>query len=492
MSLFARTLHRQLVSAGYDRLELVKLVTELLDRIVSGADDAPLSGLLDSETLLANAETAVDALGHEMRRARDRRYPLLIVLVDVELPDWCTDEVAWAFHGQVAERLRRGVRPGDVVARLSVARYLLVLAGAHPSHSRSIIARLIEPLLAPRRREDAPPDGTRFTVRILVDDGSLDDAAALLARCAAQPGTSPQDDLPGARPAEPRSTQDPKEHGYFLALGGGAARAAAHVGVLRALVEAKVPIAGIAGTSGGALVGAMFASGMSPDAILERFVAFPRSEAYRRMRRGFAHYRRASKAGTSAPHRYLHGGVPLLSSTSLAPLDDASVTEFIEFFLGPDREIDTLGTPFAAAATDLVAGRPVWIARGPLHFAVRASCSLPGLFPPQREGDRVLVDGSVLAEVPVAAARAIGAGAPILAVHLERPERPATEFASSLELVLRASAMTHKALVREQLRGSTPLTAHVEEIGWLDFTGATHTARIGELAARDFLANLER
>ena len=104
------------------------------------------------------------------------------------------------------------------------------------------------------------------------------------------------------------------------------------------------------------------------------------------------------------------------------------------------------------------------------------------------DGDRVLVDGAVLAEVPVAAARQLGGDAPVLAIYLARPERVENYFRSSEHLVARASAMAHKELVREQLRdASLLLTANVGEIGWLDFRRAASTAAIGEAAARAFL-----
>lgn len=495
LTLFARTVHKQLRQAGYDRTELVALLNELIDLILAGEDDEPLSGVSDSETSLANADAVLDGLAFEMRRARDLGTPLLVALLEIEPPDWCPDEAAWALHARVAKQLRRGVRPGDLVGRLGATRYAVVLPGAPQVKGVDIITRLVQPILAPRRAEDRPPMGTRVSARTFADDGSVEGAADLLTRCEKEPATPILGPREAPTQTTSKSTRPPPpipmttDGNFVLALGGGAARAAAHIGVLRALEDARIGIAGIAGTSAGAIVGAMHLSGLSPSTILERFEAFMRSSVYAEMRRSYVTYRRAANAARRAAKLVRHDGVALLSSNQIAAVDERLAAAFIEFFVGKDRDVSTLSAPFAAAATDLVSGRPVWITSGPLHAALRASCALPGLFPPHRDGERLLVDGAVLAEVPVMAARQLGRGLPVLAVHLARPERANLDLSSSEELVIRASAMTHKELVREQLReAGLLLTAKVEDIGWLDFRRAARTAAIGEEAARTLLA----
>lgn len=487
IALFARTLYRQLGQAGYHRVELLALVNEIIDLMLVGAEEAPLSGISDAETSLSNVDAVVDALAFEMRRAHDIASPLLVLVLEIVPPDWCTDEQAWALHARVAQTLRGGVRPGDIVGRISTTRYALVMPGALPTAASEIISRLVHPIFVPPNKDERPPQGTTLSARVLADDGSFDSAAALLARCASEPAV----EIPPASTTVRRRTMPPRtslQEGFVLALGGGAARAAAHVGVLRTLEERDIAIAGIAGTSAGALVGAMYLCGMKPDAMLERFDAFTRSDLYRKMRRSYVAYSRTAGVSRSSAKIYRHTGVALLSNTQLAAVDETLLTAFVEFFVGPDRDISSLSAPFAAAVTDLVAGRPVWIRSGPLHLALRASCALPGLFPPLIDGGRILVDGAVLAEVPVAAARQLCDGARVLAVHLARPDRPETVFSSSVELVTRANAMAHKELVRQQLRDAALLlTAHVGEIGWLDFRRAANTAAIGADATSAFL-----
>jgi NTE family protein len=280
-----------------------------------------------------------------------------------------------------------------------------------------------------------------------------------------------------------------------LALGGGAARAAAHIGVLSALRRSGRSVAGIAGTSAGALIGAMALLGLDEEAILAKFADFMHTSTYREMRRRYVVYRRGAKTPRSTVAYFRASGQAILSDAELAAFDDDLFEAFIESFVGPDRDMSSLERPFAIAATDLVTGRSIHIAHGPLHQALRASCALPGLFRPQRDGERLLVDGSTIAEVPVRAALGLGVAdalgnpVPVVAVHLARPERIVASFATSAEVVFRSGNIVHKELVREQLRHANHLiTAHVEDIGWIDFRRARETAEIGE---REASAHLE-
>src|SRR6185295_14312883 len=206
--LFARTIHRQLRQAGYDRAELVAHINELLDLILSAPDDEPLSGISDSETNVSNRDAVLDGLAFEMRRARELGSGLVVIVLSVVPPDWCTDEAAWALHARVAKQLRRGVRPADVVGRIATNRYALALPGATRAAASEIVARLVQPLLVPRRNEDRVPEGTRVLAHVLADDGSSETAEALLDRCAAEPAHSLSAASVEARVA-PRATSVP-------------------------------------------------------------------------------------------------------------------------------------------------------------------------------------------------------------------------------------------------------------------------------------------
>ena len=173
-----------------------------------------------------------------------------------------------------------------------------------------------------------------------------------------------------------------------LALGGGAARGWSHIGVVEALVEAGIEPVAIAGTSMGALVGAAHAAGRL-DALKEWAL-----------------------------------GVDWRTIVSLADLGlagggivDGQRIRALLGQLGIDGEIRSLAIPFAAVATDLADGREIWLQDGPADLAIRASISMPGIFSPVLVGERWLVDGGLVNQVPVSTCRAMGADF-VIAVHV--------------------------------------------------------------------------
>jgi NTE family protein len=165
-----------------------------------------------------------------------------------------------------------------------------------------------------------------------------------------------------------------------LALGGGAARGFAHIGVIRTLVAKGYKPDIIAGTSIGALVGGCYAAGK-----LDAIEQWARSLTRRRL------------------FGYLDvslGGLGLISGSRLFEALSAAVG---------DVKIEALPLRFAAIATEIGTGHEIWLTRGRLADALRASYALPGIFPAVQVGDRWLMDGALVNPVPVSAARALGA-----------------------------------------------------------------------------------
>lgn len=165
-----------------------------------------------------------------------------------------------------------------------------------------------------------------------------------------------------------------------LVLGGGGAFGAAHIGVLQVLAERGIHPGIAVGTSSGALVAAAYAAGIPTDTI---------DRATREFR-----WRRIAR-WTFTPRWGL--------------LDTTVITDAVTEALGQDPLIEHLPRRFAAYATDLRTHRGVVIDRGPLSFALRASVAVPGLLPPVRHGAMLLADGGMVDNVPVPAARALGA-----------------------------------------------------------------------------------
>lgn len=173
-----------------------------------------------------------------------------------------------------------------------------------------------------------------------------------------------------------------------LALGGGAARGWAHIGVLDVLSEAGYAPEVIAGTSIGAVVGGCYAAGK-----LDELREFALGLTKRRV------------VGLMDFHL---GGAGLIAGSRLKRLLERDLTGL---------QIGELGQIFAAVATELGTGHEIWLTRGSLVDALRASYALPGVFDPVKLGGRWLMDGALVNPVPVTVARALGADV-VLCVNL--------------------------------------------------------------------------
>jgi NTE family protein len=184
-----------------------------------------------------------------------------------------------------------------------------------------------------------------------------------------------------------RSEPEGRRPTIGLALGGGAARGWAHIGVIDVLTQAGIHIDAIAGTSIGAVVGGCHACGKLR----------PLDEWARRINR-----------------RRIFGLLDLSFSGGL--VGGERIARLLEREVG-DTTMEALPIGFAAIATELGTGHEMWLTRGRLLSAMRASYALPGVFPPVRVGGRWLVDGALVNPVPVSAARALGARL-VIAVNL--------------------------------------------------------------------------
>lgn len=173
-----------------------------------------------------------------------------------------------------------------------------------------------------------------------------------------------------------------------IALGSGAAKGWAHIGVLNGLAAMGIKPDKVAGCSVGALVGAAYAHDHLPE--LEKWV------------RGFSSWDVLGLMDI----RWRKGGL----------IGGDKVFDVLHARIG-DVNIENLNRPFAAVATDLYSGQEIWFTEGDLRQAVRASCSMPGILAPVRQGERWLVDGAVVNPVPVSVSRAMGVDV-VIAVDL--------------------------------------------------------------------------
>jgi NTE family protein len=261
-----------------------------------------------------------------------------------------------------------------------------------------------------------------------------------------------------------------------LALGAGAAKGFAHIGVLRVLEENAVPIDYIVGCSIGAVVGAPYATGMRL------------AEIERRLQ--------------GANRKIVRWTLPFRSIWS-----DAGLKEILRES-GPKVRFRDLNIPFAAVATDFATGREVVLRKGLVWRAVQASVSIPGIFPPVIISGRHLVDGGLVNPVPSQTARDMGANI-VLAVDLMSPAGRAYENAglpkgSSGNLVTRVPNLVEMLwrsteIMQEEVTARSAATADITiepklgRVRWSDFSrrGQDFIAA-GEEAAREKLPELRR
>nr|WP_208404454.1 patatin-like phospholipase family protein [Saccharococcus thermophilus] len=245
-----------------------------------------------------------------------------------------------------------------------------------------------------------------------------------------------------------------------MALGSGGARGFAHLGVLKVLEEENIPISYIAGSSIGALVAALYASGLG----LDRLYKLAKS------------FRRNNFIDLTIPKMGLIAG--------------KRITEFIRL-LTKGKKIEELEIPIAIVATDLQTGAKVVFRQGDVARAVRASISIPGIFVPAEVDGRLLVDGGVVDRVPVSVAREMGADI-VIAVDVS-PVNVNSEITSIFDVILQSLDILQDEIVsHRQLASDVMIRPRVEAYSSRAFTDIEEIIAIGEEEARKDIAKIRQ
>ena len=271
-----------------------------------------------------------------------------------------------------------------------------------------------------------------------------------------------------------------------LALGGGGMRGAAHVGVIRALLAAGIPIDFIAGTSMGAVVGGLFSAGIDINTLTRKFEDGSLMKSFMPISLKLTLVAAPAIAIPKALDRKDYDG--LYSGKKFRRYIDHSVPEY-------RRNIEGLGIPFAAVALDLVDGKPYALTRGNLGTALLASTAVPGLREPVRIGNQVFVDGGVVDNIPVDVARSMG-GDIVIAVNVDE------RFDSVPPESFKAIGSVTKRMLTLQLASSDAL--HLQKADFVihpivDGIGLTSTnvkdardaIEAGEKAAKEGIPNIQ-
>src|SRR5262245_36115038 len=221
------------------------------------------------------------------------------------------------------------------------------------------------------------------------------------------------------RPTPPVAQQRPR---IGVAFGGGSARGLAHVGVVRWFEEHRIPIDVIAGTSMGGLIGGAVSSGMSAEELSAILQQVNWDEMF-----GFSPFKyknvRRKEDSRAYPSR-IELGIKQGISLPIALNNGQQVDFLLARIVGPYgtmASFDQLPTPFRAIAVDLVTAQQVVLDSGSLAAAMRATMSLPGIFPPVELDGKVLVDGGAMNNVPADVVRSMGADR-VIAINVASDE----------------------------------------------------------------------
>jgi len=281
---------------------------------------------------------------------------------------------------------------------------------------------------------------------------------AALSACQTPPQLPPQALPPAAPPPPPPKPLRPPLIG--LALGGGAARGFAHIGVIQVLEEAGIPVSLVAGTSAGSLVAALYAAG----------------------RNGATLARLALAMDESAITDWAFPGRGLIRGEALA--------RYVREQTG-GKLIEQLPLPLGIVATDLDNGQAVLFQRGDVGAAVRASSAVPAIFQPVKIGTREYVDGGLVSPVPVRFARQMGAEL-VIAVDISSPP-DGNATSDPFKLLLQTFAIMARSITQFELKDAdVVLRPRLAGVSSADFTARQRAIDAGREAATAALPALRQ
>ncbi len=264
-------------------------------------------------------------------------------------------------------------------------------------------------------------------------------------------------------PPPPLATRPPRAIRVGLALGGGAARGFAHIGVIKALEARNIQVDLVAGTSAGSVVAALYASGMSGLAMNK--LALTMDEA--------------SISDWAMPFR------------TRGLLQGVALQNYLNTTLN-NRPIEKMAKPLGVVATDLRTGQPILFQRGNTGIAVRASCSVPSIFEPVTINGHEYVDGGLVSPVPASFARRMGADFVIAVDISTRPETAATQ--NSFDVLMQTFTIMGQTIKTYELEkyADVVIRPNLNAMSSSDFSQRNASILAGEEAVARIIPELQR
>ncbi|HEY4646677.1 MAG TPA: patatin-like phospholipase family protein [Steroidobacteraceae bacterium] len=283
-----------------------------------------------------------------------------------------------------------------------------------------------------------------------------------------------------------------------LVLGGGGARGAAHVGVLKVLEELRIPVDYVVGTSMGSVVGGLYACGMSAEEIEREIRAMDWDDLFKddpsRQDRTFRRKRDDDSYAFKAKVGVREGKIKIPLAYVRGQKFDLLLNRLTLPVVGVD-DFDQLPVPYRAVATDLETGKEVVLAEGNLARAIRASLAVPAAFDPVEMDSRLLVDGGLANNVPVSVARSMGADV-FIVVDVGSGLFKRDEITNALDVTAQLTNFLFTLNTEQQLKSLGPqdvlITPPLGDLSGGDFGSAAEAIPIGESAAREAIDALRR
>ena len=282
-----------------------------------------------------------------------------------------------------------------------------------------------------------------------------------------------------------------------VVLSGGGARGFAHIGVLRALREMRIPVDIVVGTSMGAVVGGAYAAGRTPEE-LEKTVHDTDWDNVLsdRPARTDLDFRRKEEDGllpTRIEFAVTKNGVSLPPAAAGNAALENALTQLLPEGMR-DHPVNQLALPFRSAASDLLTGDLVELDTTPLLATMRASLAVPGVFEPIRIKDKLVVDGGLVSNLPVEMARAMGADI-IIAVNVGTPLAKERDLHSAVDVATQMLEILTEQNVQRSIKELQPqdilISPILDGISFLDFTKYPRAIKEGEKAVLNLSARLQ-
>jgi NTE family protein len=275
-----------------------------------------------------------------------------------------------------------------------------------------------------------------------------------------------------------------------LVLSGGGARGSAHIGVMKVLEEYHIPVDLVVGTSMGSIVGGLYAAGWSADDLDTKITAIDWSSVFvDRLPRDEKSFRRKEEDARfliPIKMRFKHWK-PYLPPAVIGGQNMELLFQGLSIAATGETDFDKFPIPYRAVATDLATGTAVIIGSGSLSTAMRASMSIPGIFPPIEINGTPLADGGMAANFPIQIARKLGAEV-IIGVDISTPLRTKEQLGSILTRIDQVTGLLTNGNKEADMAAVRPqdviLVPDLADITFSDFAKTAITIDRGEAAAR--------